>query len=123
MVNAFLFLVGLYALVVFVPFLIFTYRSGKWNVVVFAVYLQLLGHTMFRGWTWLSWHSINEGWSIKWMARFPIWEISSVMIGCAIVWLANIMLRGTVAPRWGGWLGWLLPLSVAIVGSMALRSL
>lgn len=123
MVNGFLFLIGLYGLVVFVPFLVLSWRAGKRSAVVVAVYLQLIGHTMFRGWTWLSWHSINEGWSFKWMAKFPVWEISSIIIAVAIVWLSTIMVRGTIAPRWGGWFGWIVPLGLAIIGALGLRAI
>ena len=123
LINGFLFLIGVYSLVVFVPFLLRTWRTR--NVVAEAVYLQLIGHTAFRGWTWLSWHSINDGWDIRWMSYWPVWEISSIIIGIAIVWLSNIMVRGTIAKGGGlrGWRGWALPLCFASIGAMVLRAL
>ena len=124
LINGFLFLIGVYSLIVFVPFLIRTWRSVPRNVVAEAVYLQLIGHTMFRGWTWLSWHSINEGWDIQWMSHFPVWECSSIIIGFAIVWLSNILVRGTVKGlSLSGWRGWALPLCSATIGAMMLRAL
>lgn len=124
LINGFLFLIGLYALVVFVPFLIRTRRAER-NVVAEAVYLQLIGHTVFRGWTWLSWHSINEGWDIQWMSYFPVWESSSIIIGISIIWLSNILVRGTIATggSWRGWRGWALPLCASIIGALVLRAL
>ena len=125
LINGFLFLIGVYSLIVFVPFLIHTWRTTKRNVVANAVYLQLIGHTLFRGWTWLSWHSINEGWDIQWMSYLPVWEISSVIIGIAIVWLSNILVRGTIATAhgWRGCRGWVLPLGFSIIGALVLRAL
>jgi len=122
LMNGFLFLIGLYALTVFVPLLIRTWRTQR-NVVAEAVYLQLIGHTIFRGWTWLSWHSINEDWDIQWMSYLPVWEFSCLIIGFAIVWLSNILVRGTIATSMGGWRGWALPLGASIVGALALRAL
>jgi hypothetical protein len=124
LLNGFLFIVGVYALIVFLPFLIQTLRTER-NVVADAVFLHLIGHTMFRGWTWLSWHSINEGWDIRWMSYFPVWECSSVIIGISIIWLSNILVRGTIAKgrNWNGWRGWALPLSVTIIGALVLRAI
>jgi len=125
LINGFLFLIGIYALIVFVPFLIRTRRGAARNVVAEAVYLQLIGHTMFRGWTWLSWHSINEGWNIQWMSYFPVWEVSCIIIGVAIIWLSNILVRGTIVTGhgWHGWRGWALPLGAASIGALVLRAL
>jgi len=124
LINGFLFLIGVYALIVFVPFLIRTWRTER-NVVAEAVYLQLIGHTMFRGWTWLCWHSINEGWNIQWMSYWPVWECSSIIIGIAVIWLSNIMVRATIAKAGGarGWRGWALPLCASIIGALVLRAL
>ena len=123
LLNGFLFLIGLYALVVFIPFLRYTWRTGQRSGVAEAVYLHLIGHTLFRGWTWLVWHSVNEHWDIRWMASFPVWEASSVIIGISIVWLANIMTERTFVRASGLWRGWVLPLGLAIVGTLALRAL
>jgi len=122
LMNGFLFLIGLYSLTVFVPLLIRTWRTQR-NVVAEAVYLQLIGHTIFRGWTWLSWHSINEDWDIQWMSYLPVWEVSCVIIGFAIVWLSNILVRGSIASSMGGWRGWALPLCASIFGALVLRAL
>ena len=125
LINGFLFLIGIYAMLVFVPLLIRTRRAAAPNVVAEAVYLQLIGHTIFRGWTWLSWHSINEGWDIRWMSHLPVWEFSCVVIGFSIVWLSNILVRGTIATGGGlrGWRGWALPLGAASIGALVLRAL
>jgi hypothetical protein len=121
LINGFLFLIGLYALIVFLPFLLRT-RCIERNVVAEAVYLHLIGHTLFRGWTWLSWHSINEGWDLQWMSYFPVWEVSSAVIGVSIIWLSNILVRGTIATGWRGW-RWALPFCGATIGALALRAL
>jgi len=123
LLNGFLFLIGVYALVAFMPFLFYTWRTSR-NVVLEAVFLHIVGHTAFRGWTWLSWHSINDGWPIDWMASYPVWEASSVIIGISIVWLANILARTTISKRATGfWRGWVFPIGLTIAGTLLLRAL
>lgn len=125
LLNGFLFLIGLYTLIVFIPFLIHTWRIRR-NAVVDATFLNLIGHTMFRGWTWLSWHSVNEHWDVKWMSYIPVWEISTVILAFSILWLSNILIRVTILKdrNWIGWVfGWdsVLPLFAAIIGALLLR--
>lgn len=117
--NAALFVVGLYALGVFAPYI---WRAGLRKTrapIADAVAMHIVGHCFYRFGTWLNWHMINNHmvpYDWLWLMR----DFAALTIGISLVWLVSIMATALFNWNDNPWFSWALPLGVSVLGAVLL---